>query len=616
MSLSATQPPSIKKRGRLYLVILFLAAAVGSVFQINFMVFFHQNWFAMRRVPIDVAGMFSTEHHASAALRGVSVSERIHFLQPRSRDVHDYLTPILFDGKSFSPTEDRRARVDATIELPRHPVPQLIPRGESLWVTEGHHALRQLGGAERVELIDPSHHHGWSRPERRVVSQGRPEYFQAGPQGIRRVSLVNGGQWQTTASATLPLPLLTPAWKVADTVVRTSADQRAALNRDQFLRVVCDDSGVHLFVLFDTALLYRADIPFQKTANANGSLESLFSDAVSALLPENVPFRAEGWTVLTANLPIPVTVPPTPTASNGMTARKWYPLMIEGEPAVIVIDDSDPARPQGLAFRQQGKQWEQLTSCPFPFGTEQYSLVTENGARHAHFLTATSLGGWSCYRIDATGFHRERASGPFEELEPSFDRELRFLYEVLRNSLIATLILGKVVSLLMRFATRADYAFGHSRVTLASLWRRGMARGIDLGLTGLSLVPLLLLSRAWVDWSAWLEARNLRLHHSSISQVWVLILAGAVWLLVMVSLLSAVQGRWGWTPGKWLCGLRVVGTTLKPCGFARSAAREVMLFADSLYLCCWSSGVVCIALTNHRQRLGDLVADTLVIEVR
>ena len=616
MSLAATKPPSIKKGGRLYLVILFLAAAVGSVFQINFMVFFHQNWFAMGRFPIDVAGMFETEHHLSATMRGVSVSERIHFLQPRSRDVHDYLTPILFDCKSFSPTEDRRARVDATIELPRHPVPQLIPRGESLWVTEGHHALRQLGGAEdgaRVELMDTSHRE-WSGDESRVVSHGRPEYFQVGLRGIHRNSLVNG-QWTTTAAASVLLPLWTPAWEVAETVVRTSADQ-LALNRDQFLRMVCDDSGVHLFALFDTALLYRADIPFQKTANANGSLESLFSDAVSALLPENVPFRAEGWTVLTANLPIPVTVPPTPTASNGMTARKWYPLMIEGEPAVIVIDDSDPANPHGLAFHRQGKQWKQLTSCPFPFGTEQYSLVTESGSGQAHFLTATSLGGWSCYRIDATGFHRERASGPFEELEPSFDRELRFLYEVLRNSLVATLILGTVVSLVMRFATKADYAFGHSRVTLASLWRRGLARGIDLGLIGLSLVPLLMLSPNWVDWAAWLEARNLRLHHPSISQVWVLILAGAVWLLVMVSLLSAVQGRWGWTPGKWLCGLRVVGTTLKPCGFARSAAREVMLFADSLYLCCWSSGVVCIALTNHRQRLGDLVADTLVIEVR
>ena len=74
------------------------------------------------------------------------------------------------------------------------------------------------------------------------------------------------------------------------------------------------------------------------------------------------------------------------------------------------------------------------------------------------------------------------------------------------------------------------------------------------------------------------------------------------------------QAKWEITPGKWLCRLRTVRTSLRPCGFARSLAREIVFFVDCGNFICWTPGILSIALTDHRQRLGDLVADTIVVE--
>jgi uncharacterized RDD family membrane protein YckC len=93
----------------------------------------------------------------------------------------------------------------------------------------------------------------------------------------------------------------------------------------------------------------------------------------------------------------------------------------------------------------------------------------------------------------------------------------------------------------------------------------------------------------------------------------------AVWLLMMWlctfgTVLVMAQGRWGITPGKWCCGLRTVQSSLRPCGFAKSLVREVVLWGDACGFLCWAPGLLSIALTNKRQRLGDLVADTLVVD--
>lgn len=60
----------------------------------------------------------------------------------------------------------------------------------------------------------------------------------------------------------------------------------------------------------------------------------------------------------------------------------------------------------------------------------------------------------------------------------------------------------------------------------------------------------------------------------------------------------------------------MVRTTLRSCGFARSLVRELMFWVDTPLLLTALPGVLCQLATANRQRLGDLVAQTIVVEKR
>jgi uncharacterized RDD family membrane protein YckC len=84
----------------------------------------------------------------------------------------------------------------------------------------------------------------------------------------------------------------------------------------------------------------------------------------------------------------------------------------------------------------------------------------------------------------------------------------------------------------------------------------------------------------------------------------------SLFLLIVNSL---IQGRWGVTLGKWICGIRTVRSTLRPCGFARAMVRELLLLGECFMASTWIPVTLLVAFTSCQQRAGDLVADTIVI---
>lgn len=68
----------------------------------------------------------------------------------------------------------------------------------------------------------------------------------------------------------------------------------------------------------------------------------------------------------------------------------------------------------------------------------------------------------------------------------------------------------------------------------------------------------------------------------------------------------------GQTPGKQAMGIRVVTTDGQPAGLASLTLRGVLMIVDALPLPLFT-GLVAIVVTPRRQRLGDLVAGTLVV---
>ncbi len=81
---------------------------------------------------------------------------------------------------------------------------------------------------------------------------------------------------------------------------------------------------------------------------------------------------------------------------------------------------------------------------------------------------------------------------------------------------------------------------------------------------------------------------------------------------------AVLEGRLGHTPGKRALGLRVVTATGRPIGFRAAALRDLLRAADALPLT-YTAGLLSLAglasmtATRRFQRLGDLVAGTIVI---
>jgi uncharacterized RDD family membrane protein YckC len=86
-----------------------------------------------------------------------------------------------------------------------------------------------------------------------------------------------------------------------------------------------------------------------------------------------------------------------------------------------------------------------------------------------------------------------------------------------------------------------------------------------------------------------------------------ILLFAAQWLYFVVW--EALRGT---TPGKMALGLCVVTTEGRPIGFAEAALRNLLRAADALPLA-YLVGVAAMALSQRFQRLGDLVAGTIVV---
>lgn len=90
----------------------------------------------------------------------------------------------------------------------------------------------------------------------------------------------------------------------------------------------------------------------------------------------------------------------------------------------------------------------------------------------------------------------------------------------------------------------------------------------------------------------------------------VLALAGLVATLVYGFLL---EGLYGYTPGKYLLGLVVIKSDGSNCTIGASILRNLLWIVDALPTLNLVA-MVLILLTDDNQRVGDLVADTVVVK--
>jgi uncharacterized RDD family membrane protein YckC len=125
------------------------------------------------------------------------------------------------------------------------------------------------------------------------------------------------------------------------------------------------------------------------------------------------------------------------------------------------------------------------------------------------------------------------------------------------------------------------------------IWHRVGAFFIDSILMGLIWVPVIVVEGALGDIG-----------------FLVLTFVGLAATLVYGFLL---EGLYGYTPGKYLLGLVVIKSDGSNCTIGASILRNLLWIVDSLPTFNLIA-MVSILLTDDNQRVGDLVADTVVVK--
>lgn len=86
-----------------------------------------------------------------------------------------------------------------------------------------------------------------------------------------------------------------------------------------------------------------------------------------------------------------------------------------------------------------------------------------------------------------------------------------------------------------------------------------------------------------------------------------------MFLLVFFYYVLFEAGKRGASPGKRVMGLRVVDTSGAPISFGQSFIRNMLRFADGMPVPTYGFGLLSTLVTQRFQRLGDLLANTVVV---
>ncbi|MDZ4185538.1 MAG: RDD family protein [Desulfuromonadales bacterium] len=173
-------------------------------------------------------------------------------------------------------------------------------------------------------------------------------------------------------------------------------------------------------------------------------------------------------------------------------------------------------------------------------------------------------------------------------------------------------IFGNGLSLLAIFAISAGIGRFKKRIwrdgdveyEFASLFRRSLAMILDNLL--LFVAPLLVMALALPGFDE-IPGNPVRFMLTIFSALALFFVGGFLYH-------SLLEGLYGQTLGKKICGIRVLKADFSPCGVAAGFVRNLLRIADAFFY--YLVSIIAMAANLKWQRVGDVVADTVVVKVR
>ncbi len=329
-----------------------------------------------------------------------------------------------------------------------------------------------------------------------------------------------------------------------------------------YLQVLSSDGRLHLFLQFGKTLYYREGLP-----------------------PGEIDDRSV-W---------------QPVAE---VECDWVAVLIEGEPVVFYHGTRNgPWKIIGL--RLKGKTWR-------PFFTYDGVMMIEMGVyslgqpNRFVMLLQSFPGSVRLVEVDGTRVIKEIRHGSGFPFPRSFMVMMAGFYAPM---LILPLILALILSGFMVRHRICEHKAGLVSMPFASLTRRALAQIIDFLVLGAPAI-----AGALLLWPIYDIERMFRSGPGHMLAGFGLMVGTLLWVIVCLFVFSFLEGKWGVTPGKWALGIRVLGTDLRPCGFGRAFVRNLLKFIDGFFN--FMIGILLVALSENWQRVGDMAARTVVIDVR
>lgn len=280
--------------------------------------------------------------------------------------------------------------------------------------------------------------------------------------------------------------------------------------------------------------------------------------------------------------------------------RRWDAFLRGSTPAVALLGETGDLR----VLELRGGTWrETLRATGGPRFVSGFTALGSEDGEHITVLSAGFPGSVT----------RRTWAGPELVAEQRFGRASPFPEQVMTmmwlphlGGPVMSLLLAVILAWLMRVHRVAGYVHEGREVQHASLTRRAVSQLVDAAILftpGVFLFarffemitdPELMFGSEWGPF-----------------RFFGYLAAGMAWAFFLFVVFSVTEGLWGATPGKWLTGIRVVGTDLRPCGIGRALIRNLLKLVDGFFN--FLIGILMVAYTEDWQRLGDLAARTIVI---
>lgn len=328
------------------------------------------------------------------------------------------------------------------------------------------------------------------------------------------------------------------------------------------LQILSQDGTLHVFLKYGDSLYYREGLNYD--ANTNGE------DAWQAIAP---------------------------------SVSSWYAVLLDSNPAVFVTAHNENSLITG--YRKTGSNWSSFFTHQ-SFITSDFGAFPLETAGRAALLIQGFPGSLDLVTVNGQEVSAKvRHGSPFP-----FPKSFMLMMLIPQGlTLLLPLLLAVIFSALMRKHRIVYLQAGPEKRPYASLTRRAFAQVIDAVILW---APLLVAGLKIL--TSFFSEENPFFMTSGFLPVFALLLGGLLWLLVCLIGFSIMEGRRGVTPGKWVFGIRVLGIDLQYCGFWRALVRNLLRFVDGFFN--FLVGILVVALTEHWQRVGDLAARTVVVDVR